>query len=288
MVSIEDTLPRKLTAILMADVVGYSRLMGRDESGTLALLNAHRKELIDPTIAVHHGRIVKLMGDGALVEFPSVLEAVSCALEIQEGMARRNKDIPDSEQIKFRIGVNLSDVIVEGDDILGDGVNITARLETLAKPGGVCISGMVFDAVGNKLPLEFEFLGEQHVKNISHPVRAYSVRIKLGASLPAMRSNKKKPTNKRLLVFAGAIMFLITVTGIITLFQSKTERNETTPIEQSKIPDSGKPSIAVLPFDNMSGDPEHEYFSDGISEDIITDLSGLSNLAVISRNSSFT
>ena len=185
MVSVEGTLPRKLTAILLADVVGYSRLMGKDESGTLTHLNAHRKELIDPTIAAHHGRIVKLMGDGALVEFPSVLEAVACALEIQEGMARRNKDTPDSEKIKFRIGVNLSDVIVEGDDILGDGVNITARLETLAKPGGICISGMVFDAVGNKLPLEFESLGEQNVKNISHPVRAYSVRIKPGASLPA-------------------------------------------------------------------------------------------------------
>ena len=164
MASTENMLPRKLTAILLADVVGYSRLMEKDESGTLTHLNAHRQELIDPTIAAHHGRIVKLMGDGALVEFPSVLEAVACALEIQQGMVERNRNTPDSEQLKFRIGINLSDVIVEGDDIHGDGVNITARLETLATPGGVCISGMVFDALGSKLPLKFEALGEKKVK----------------------------------------------------------------------------------------------------------------------------
>ena len=186
---------RKLAAILMADVVGYSRLMGEDEAGTLSNLKGHREQVVDPLIRAYHGRMVKLMGDGALVEFPSVFEAVACALKIQEGMRKRNLDTPGNKQIQFRIGVNLSDVIVEGDDIHGDGVNITARLETLAEPGGVCISGVVHEALGNKLPLQFEFIGEKTVKNIAEPVRTFRVMLKPGASLLLRCRNLAAPTS---------------------------------------------------------------------------------------------
>jgi class 3 adenylate cyclase len=172
---VEDKPTRKLAAILLADVVSYSSMMGEDEEGTLARLKTLQKELISPTIKAFHGRIVKLMGDGTLVEFPSVVEAVSCAVIIQEAMPVRNRDIEESRIIQFRIGINLSDIIVDGDDIFGDGVNISARLEGLAPPGGICVSGTVFDALGNKLPLDFESLGEQKVKNIEQPVRTYSV-----------------------------------------------------------------------------------------------------------------
>jgi adenylate cyclase len=163
---------RRLTAILSADVVGYGRLMGADETGTLTSLKAHRKELIDPTIATHHGRIVKLMGDGALVEFPSVVEAVHCAVDVQKGVAERNGDVPRDRRIDFRIGVNLGDVIIEDDDIYGDGVNVAARLQGLAEPGGICVSGTAFDQVEGKLDCGYEFLGARHVKNIAKPVRS--------------------------------------------------------------------------------------------------------------------
>ncbi len=287
MKSAEDMLPRKLTAILMADVVGYSLLMGKDEPGTLANLKAHRKELIDPVIEMHHGRIVKLMGDAALVEFPSVLEAVACALEIQQGMAERNKNTPDSEQIKFRIGVNLCDVIVEGEDIHGDGVNITARLETLATPGGVCISGMVFDALGSKLPLKFKSLGEKSVKNIAEPVRVYNVEIRPGAILPKTGELENKNPKKWRFIVIATVIALAAGVGALLLVQLQAPEIEEASAKKIAILELDKPSIAVLPFANMSGDADQEYFSDGISEDIITDLSQLSNLGVIARNSSF-
>ena len=235
---------RRLAAILAADVVGYSRLMGADERGTLERLKRHRREVIEPKLVEHRGRLIKLMGDGALVEFASVVDAVQCAAEIQQAMAERNRALPEAERIAFRIGVNLGDVIVEGDDIYGDGVNIAARLESLAEPGGVCISAKVHDEVRDRLELGFEDLGEQEVKNITRPVRVYKVVLSPVASEPVA------------------------------------------PAQVPSLPD--KPSIVVLSFENMSQDPEQEYFADGIAEDIITDLSKISGLFVIARNSAFT
>ena len=237
---------RRLAAILAADVVGYSRLMGNDEAGTLERLKAVRKELVEPNIAERKGRVVKLMGDGILVEFPSVVEAVQCAVDIQQTMAGLGADVPEEQRIRLRIGVNLGDLIVEGSDIYGDGVNVAARLEGLAEPGGVCISGKVHEEIKNKLPAAFEDMGEQKVKNIDRPVQVWRWLPDEGGP-------------------AGAV--------------ARTQQ----PLQ---LPD--KPSIAVLPFDNMSGDPEQEYFSDGITEDIITALSKFRWFFVIARNSSFT
>ena len=230
---------RRLTAILAADVVGYSRLMGADEAGTLAELKQIRRELIDGKIAHHQGRIVKLTGDGILAEFPSVVSAVACAVEVQRQIRERFASVPDDKRIVFRIGVNLGDVIADGDDIYGDGVNVAARLQAIAPSGGIAISQSVRDHVGNRLALTFEDCGEQQLKNIEKSIRVYDVLLE------------------------------------------EPELKETTSMKDDR------PSIAVLPFNNMSGDPEQEYFSDGITEDIITDLSKVSGLNVIARHSSF-
>jgi adenylate cyclase len=243
----EERLQRRLTAIFAADVVAYSRLMGANEAGTLAALKAHRKEVVDGRIAEHQGRIVKLTGDGMLVEFPSVVNAVACATEIQRKMRERNIDVPQDRRIEFRIGVHLGDIIFEDNDIYGDGVNVAARIESIARPGGVAVSGSVRDNVGNRLELAFEDMGEQVLKNIDRPVRVYN--ISLETPLP----------------------------GLATAQKARAAPSAT-----------DKPSIAVLPFNNMSGDPEQEYFVDGITEDIITDLSKISGLSVIARNSAFT
>jgi TolB-like protein/class 3 adenylate cyclase len=237
---------RRLAAILAADVVGYSRLVGEDEEGTLERLKALRRELLDPKIAEHRGRIVKTTGDGLLVEFASVVDAVRCAVAVQQAMAERNTGIGADSRIELRIGVNLGDVIVEGDDLYGDGVNIAARIEALADAGGVFVSNTVHDHVRDRLPFVFEDLGEQQVKNIARPVRVYRVRD-LGAA-------------------------------------AKSPSAPATPM----LPLPDKPSIAVLPFANMSGDPEQEYFADGMVEEIITALSRIRWLFVIARNSSFT
>lgn len=234
----QDRVDRKLAAILAADVAGYSRLMGGDEEGTLARLKSHRRELIDPKVAEFHGRIVKTTGDGALVEFASAVDAVRCAVDIQRAMADRNSGVKPEQRIEFRIGINVGDVIFDSDDLYGDGVNVAARLEALADPGGIYVSRAVRDQVRDKLAFELEDLGEQSVKNIERPVRIFKVKWTPLGGVPAPRL-------------------------------------------------SDKPSIAVLPFTNMSGDPEQEYFSDGISEDVITDLSKISGLIVIARNSSF-
>ena len=238
---------RRLAAILAADMVGYSRLMEADEEGTIARQKAHRAELIDPVIAGHKGRIVKTTGDGLLIEFSSVVDAVRCAVEVQEAMASREADFAGDERIAYRVGVNLGDIVIDGDDILGDGVNIAARLEALAEPGGICVSDVVYQSIRGKLAIDFDDLGDQQVKNIAQPVRVH--RIRLGDAASQIEIYEAAPT-------------------ILDL------------------PD--KPSIAVLPFDNMSGDPEQEYFADGIAEDIITGLSRMRWLFVSARNSSFT
>jgi TolB-like protein/class 3 adenylate cyclase len=242
-----ERVERRLAAILAADVAGYSRLMGEDESGTLARLRAHRRELIDPKIAEHKGRIVKTTGDGMLIEFPSVVEAVACAVAVQRGMAERNVSTPEDQRIVFRVGVYLGDIIVEDDDIHGDGVNVAARLEGIAEPGGICVSGTVRDHIGDRLNVAFDDMGEQALKNIARPLRVYRVRLAIVEEAPIARSVEATPA--------------------------------------LALPD--KPSIAVLPFQNMSGDPEQEYFADGMVEEIITALSRIRWLFVIARNSSF-
>jgi len=237
---------RRLAAILAADVAGYSRLMGADEEGTHERVKAHLGELVNPKINEHRGRIVKNTGDGFLAEFASVVDAVRCAFEMQRGMADREPDLPEDRRVRFRIGVNLGDVIAEEHDIFGDGVNVAARLEALAEPGGICVSRVVRDQVRDRLDCTFEDMGEQQVKNITRPVRVYRAGDQ---TIPAEETAAASPQPLRL-------------------------------------PD--KPSIAVLPFQNMSGDPEQEYFADGIAEDIITVLSRYPSLFVIARNSCFT
>jgi len=241
---------RRLAAILAADVAGYSRLMGADEEGTYELLKAHLRELVDPKITDYHGRIVKNTGDGFLAEFASVVDAVRCAVEVQRGMVDRNGETPEDERITFRMGINLGDVIAEEDDIYGDGVNIAARLEALAEPGGICISRVVREQIQDRLPYPFESKGEQNVKNIRRPVRVYALRLEAVAGRPASST----PT--------------------------------ATPIPQSaKVP---RLSIVVLPFANLSNDPEQQYLADGISEDLTTDLSRIAGMVVISRTTAFT
>jgi adenylate cyclase len=235
----EERVQRRLAAILAADVVGYSRLMEQDESGTLASLKARRKEVLEPLVARHQGRVFKVTGDGVLIDFGSAVNAVQCAIELQQGMAAANSNLPETRRIVWRIGVNLGDVIMEGSDLYGDGINIAARLESIAEPGGIAVSGTAFDQVKNKIDVVLEDLGPQTLKNIAEAVRVYRV-----TGMP------------RVSVHAKAVI--------------------------------DKPSIAVLPFANMSGDPEQEYFSDGITEDIITDLSKISGLHVVARNTMFT
>ena len=232
---------RRLTAILAADVAGYSRLTGLDEEGTHARLQDHLRSLVDPKIAEHRGRVVKTTGDGLLVEFASVVDALRCAVEVQRGMSERNAQVPQDKRIEFRVGIHQGDVIIEGGDIFGDGVNVAARLEGVAEPGGICVSGRVQEDAEGRLEVSFENAGEQQLKNIARPVRVYRVRL------------------------SGAA-----------------------PSSRPALPLPDKPSIAVLPFQNMGGDPEQDYFADGVVEEIITALTRFRGLFVIARNSSFT
>jgi adenylate cyclase len=235
-----ERVERRLSAILAADVAGYSRLTGLDEEGTHVQLQGHLRSLIDPKIAEHRGRVVKNTGDGLLAEFGSVVEAVRCAVEVQRGMAERNAGVPQEKRIEFRIGINVGDVMLDQGDIFGDGVNVAARLEGIAEAGGICIAARVLEDIQGKLDVVFEDAGEQRLKNIIRPVRVYHVRPSAGAAT-----------------------------------------------QRPALPLPDKPSIAVLPFQNMSGDPEQEYFADGIAEDVLTTLSKIQELMVIARNSSF-
>jgi class 3 adenylate cyclase len=238
-----ERVERRLAAILAADVAGYSRLIGADEEGTLARLKAHRRELIDPKITEHRGRIVKTTGDGFLVEFASVVDALRCATEVQAAIAERDGAASPDSRIEFRVGIHMGDIVVEDGDIFGDGVNIAARLEGLAEPGGICVSARVQEEVAGKLDIAFDDIGEPELKNIARPVRVYRVAARRVAPPSA-------------------------------------------PPAALPLPD--KPSVAVLPFTNMSGDPEQEFFADGIAEDVITALSRYPSLFVIARNSCFT
>ena len=246
----KQPLERRLAAILAADVAGYSRLMGADEEGTHERLKVHLRDLVEPTIAEHRGRTVKNTGDGFLANFSSVVDAVRGAVDIQRRMAERNASIAATERIEFRVGINLGDVIVEVGDIFGDGVNVAARLEALAEPGGICVSRVVRDQVRDKLDFAFEDMGEQSVKNIVRPVRVYALRPEAIAELPAS-----------------------SVPPAVSISQ---------PIVAPRL------SIVVLPFTNLSDDREQQYFADGITEDLTTDLSRLENMFVISRNTAFT
>ncbi len=284
----EDRAERRLTTILAADVVGYSRLMAADEAGTLTSLKALRRELIEPKTAEFHGRVVKLMGDGTLMEFGSVVDAVAFAVDVQRAMALRNADVPEDQRIAYRIGVNIGDIIVEDDDIYGDGVNVAARLEALADPGGVCVSRPVHTQVEGKVDLAFEDLGKQEVKNIPKPVQVFRVLLDAPA---AERGTVAAATTKRPLrwpVVAGGLVVLVIVAGIAFWQRPWEPREEPASVEAMAFPLPDKPSIAVLPFNNMSDDASQDYFADGMTEDLITDLSKISGLFVIARNSSFS
>ena len=241
---------RRLAAILAADIAGYSRLMGDDEEGTLARLKDFRKALVDPKIAEHRGRIVKTTGDGMLVEFASAVDAARCAVEVQHGIANQNANTPQDRRIEFRIGIHVGDIIIDEGDIFGDGVNIAARLEGIAKPGGICISDDAYRQIRGKIDIIYDDIGPQSLKNIAEPMRAWSV-----------RSGNKL---------------------------ASTPEANASPIADQPLPLPDKPSIAVLPFQNMSGDPEQQYFADGMVEDMITALSRFKLLFVIARNSTFT
>lgn len=281
-------LGRKLAAILYADVAGYSRLTGEDEEGTHHRLSAYL-DVISASIAQYHGKVMHFAGDAVLADFSTVSDALACAAIVQRDLDRRNKDLPNERKVQFRIGVNLGEVIVDRNEIYGDGVNVAARLESLAEPGGICISESVHAAIGTKLPLDYEFIGEQQVKNIEKPVRAYRARLRPGAELVAStlpRAGEGKGGSswpRRAMV--GVVV--VAIVGVVVWLSPWAPREEPTSVERVTLPLPDKPSIAVLPFQNMSGDPQQEYFADGMAEDLITDLSKVSGLFVIARNSTF-
>ena len=290
---------RRLAAILAADVAGYSRLMGADEEGTLERLKAHRRQLVDPKIKEHRGRIVKTTGDGMLVEFPSLVDAVRCAVEVQRTMADRNADVPEDKRIIFRIGVNLGDVIIDSDDIYGDGVNIASRLEALAETGGICISRVVRDQIRDKLPYPFEDMGEQSVKNIARPVRVYAMNAGAVAATPLIAATAPLAVGRsvhRAIIPAAVIaaICLAIVTWWIwpkgnppALVQAPSVASPQI-LNAAPNPPAPRLSIVVLPFANLSNDPDQEYFADGITDDLTTDLPHISDSFVIARTTAFT
>ncbi|MDJ0611048.1 MAG: adenylate/guanylate cyclase domain-containing protein [Kiloniellales bacterium] len=276
---------RRLAAILALDVVGYSRLMGVDEQGTLAAFKVHRSELVDPKIAENRGRVVKSTGDGVLAEFSSVVDAVGCAVQIQQSMLERNALVPEERQIVFRIGINLGDIIVEDGDIHGDGVNVAVRLEGLADPGGICVSRSVRNQVRDKVTHKFEDLGEIKAKNIARPLRVFRVVLN---GVSAENARKARGSGTRVaLAFATAAMLVFTG-SIVAWLQPWAPKVEPASVQRMAYPLPDKPSIAVLAFENLRGGPQQDHLSDGISDSIITTLAKVPDLFVIARNSSFT
>jgi len=285
----DEGFKRKLTSILSADAVGYSRLMAEDETSTVKTLTTYR-EVIASLIKQHRGRVVDSPGDNVLAEFSSVVDAVQCAVAVQNEIQTRNAELPDNRRMEFRIGVNLGDVIDEEDRIYGDGVNIAARLEAMADPGGICVSKTAFDQIETKLPLGYEYLGEQPVKNIPKPVGAYRVLMKPDAAGKVIGEKRFLGRFSRRAALATIVTLVVVAGGLIgwNIYLHQSKKVEPASIENMAYPLPDKPSIAVLPFNNMSGDPEQEYFSDGLSEEIITALSKITKLFVIARNSSFS
>jgi len=298
-----EPVARRLAAILAADVAGYSRLMGADEEGTLERLKGHRRELVDPKVKEHRGRIVKTTGDGMLVEFPSVVDAVRCAVEVQRGMVDRNAEVPEDKRITFRIGVNLGDVIIDGDDIYGDGVNIAARLETLAEPGGICVARTVRNQIRDKLPYAFEDMGDQSVKNIARPVRADAISAAAVASTPLVALPAQSgPVPRRLLLRPTVVATSAAVAIGLGLAAWWVWPDRDSPTNSTQAPltaslqtipalsaiPASRLSIVVLPFTNLSDDREQEYFADGVTDDLTTDLSRIADSFVIARNTAFT
>jgi adenylate cyclase len=285
----QEGFKRKLTAILSADVKGYSRLMGDDEETTVRTLTSYR-EVISTLVIDHNGRVVDSPGDNILAEFASVVDALRCAWDVQQEIKYRNADLSENRRMNFRIGINLGDVIEEKDQIYGDGVNIAARLEALAEEGGICISGTAYDQVKNKLPFKYEYDGEQTVKNIKEPVRVYSVLMNPETAGIVIADNKVRRKSWRMLALLAMIVLIVVAGGFIglNLYQRHAEKIDSASSDKITFTLPNKPSIAVLPFENLSGDPEQEYFSDGITEDIITGLSKISGLFVIARHSAFT
>jgi TolB-like protein/class 3 adenylate cyclase/Flp pilus assembly protein TadD len=278
---------RRLAAVMIADVAGYGRLSRFDEEGTRARFQADLHGVFEPKIAAHHGRLIKTMGDGLLVEFHSVVDALRCAVDIQRAEARQNAALPARQRLAFRIGINLGDVIVEGDDIHGDGVNISDRLQTLAEPGGIAISGTAYDQVEAKLDVGYRFVGEQLVKNIDRPVRVYQVLLDPHDAGRMIGGRKAPAAAWRWPVAAAGALALVIAGAAAAWWRPWETRIEPASIERMALPLPDKPSIAVLPFTNMSADPEQEYFADGMTDDLITDLSKVSGLFVIARNSTF-
>jgi adenylate cyclase len=285
----ERHVQRRLAAILAADIAGYSRLTGADEEGTLERLRALRLELIDPAVAEHHGRIVKTTGDGILIEFASVVDAVRCGIAVQRGMARRNTEVSVEKRILFRVGINLGDVVAEGDDLLGDGVNVAARLEGIAEPGGMCLSRAAYDQARGKIDLAVKDLGEQRLKNIAEPVRVYSVSINGNASVsfgdgvqrgvPSASSSSVSATYRYGAGISAAVAVLIAIVVGTVWFGTRS----TPPPSQTP-----RLSIVVLPFANLSGDPAQDYLADVLTEGLTTGLSRISGTFVIARSTAFT
>jgi adenylate cyclase len=279
---------RRLTAILAADIAGYSRLVENDDEGTLARWKAYWHALIEPNIKEFHGRIVRVIGDGVLVEFASVVDAVRCAVEVQRGMAARNADVPHDKRIELRIGINFGELILDGSDFCGDAINIAARLEALAEPGGICVSGRVQEDTRGKLDIVFENAGDQQLKNIGRPVRVYRIRT---VHAPPVIQQKPYAGRSKLRWGLVAVALLVLLGGGVSIWQLVSQPFSLSQLlgavqAPALLPD--KRSIAVLPFLNMSSDPEQEYFSDGMTEDLITELSRLTGLFVIARNSVYT
>jgi adenylate cyclase len=285
----DEGFKRKLTAILSADAAEYSRLMAEDETTTVKTIASYR-EIMSSLIKQHRGRVVDSPGDNLLAEFSSVVDAVQCAVTVQNEIQTRNAELPDNRRMEFRIGINLGDVIDEDGRIYGDGVNISARLEALADPGGICVSKTAFDQIETKLPLGYEYMGEQSVKNIPKPVGAYRVLMRPDAAGKVIGEKRFLGRFSRRTALTVIIILAMVAVGLVSwnIYLQQPKKVEPASVEKMAYPLPDKPSIAVLPFENMSGDPEQDYFSDGITEEIITALSKTPKLFAIARNSTFT